>query len=172
MKCDKCGFILPDGSKFCTACGSGLQSTPSSEVDKTVMVNRPQPSAYQPVQPTPTPPPYQPVQPTPPPYQPVQPTYGQPIYGQPTPPPYQPVQPMYGPHPAEGTATTAMVLGILSFFCGGLILSILAIVLGNNALKQGYPGGKAKTGVTCGTISLILYVVFLVIYFAILGASL
>lgn len=67
-------------------------------------------------------------------------------------------------------ANTSKVLGIISFFINPLlILSILAIVMGNNAMKMASPQNivaqsSAKVGKTCGIVSLILYAVILIVY--------
>lgn len=71
-----------------------------------------------------------------------------------------------------GLAVASLVLGIASFFFGFLIPSILAIVFANMSKK--YTGGElcgyAKTGRTCGIISLVLTsiaIVFALIYMAV-----
>jgi hypothetical protein len=72
-----------------------------------------------------------------------------------------------GTGPANGTATTALVLGILSlvfavlFFPLGIILGIVAIVLGamgRGRARQGLAtnGGAATAGLVTGVIGLLL----------------
>lgn len=63
-------------------------------------------------------------------------------------------------------ATTVLVLGILSFFCFGIILGPIAIVLGSSALKEidanpgGYTNrGTVKAGFVCGIVGTALSVV-------------
>ena len=116
----------------------------------------------------------QPYQQAPPQYgqpgQPVPPQYGQP--GQQAPPQYgqpgQQVPPQYGQpyqqnyyagqkHPADGTATAALVCGIIGLFIFGLILGIIAIVQGSRAKKLGYPGGKATAGIVLGIIDIVAW---------------
>lgn len=60
-------------------------------------------------------------------------------------------------------ANTALILGIIGFFCCGVILGIIAIVKGNTALKiierePQRPGrGKAIAGIVLGIIDLVLH---------------
>ncbi len=69
------------------------------------------------------------------------------------PPQGAPVQP---PQPPEG-ATASLVLGILSLFIPfvGLVLGIIAIVLGNKARKQPN-GGLGAAGFVLGIIGTVL----------------
>ena len=65
-----------------------------------------------------------------------------------------------------------MVCGIVGFFCCGLVLGIIAIVLANQYFQEtgDINNGKAKAGKICGIINVVLYVVIMIIY-AILLAS-
>jgi len=64
-------------------------------------------------------------------------------------------------HPEPGSATTALVLGILGIAPLPLILSIPAIVIGRRAQGEssvipGQPGmGKAKAGYICGIVGTV-----------------
>lgn len=105
---------------------------------------------------------------------PTQPQYGQPpqqlIIGQPT--MAQPVvgvgNPMMGV-PAT-SATTALVLAILSIFCGGICLAIPALIVANNALTitNQYPGhpdaGNAKAAMVISWIMIGLTVLVIGLY--------
>lgn len=84
--------------------------------------------------------------------------------------PYYPPQQPYSAYPymysmqeesARSKATTAMVLGILSFFVVPIILAIVALVMGNEAKKvlaPGVPGySQAQAGVVLGIINLCVY---------------
>jgi len=122
--------------------------------------------------------PQQPADPQQPPYS--QPAYGQPAYGQPQygQPAYsQPAygQPMYAAPPTHPRATTALVLGILGLLVCPLVLSIPALVIGRNAVREidasnGQLGGRgnAQAGYILGIVgtawaavaTLIVIVVF------------
>ena len=101
-------------------------------------------------------------------------------YGQPTPPPYgepgpysQPCgAPAYGgaPVPSSGTATTSLVLGILSLVCLGLLAGIPAMILGRSATKEidasnGAIGGRglATAGFVTGLIGTLLSVLGIIV---------
>ena len=105
---------------------------------------------------------------------PAQTQYGQPpqqmIIGQPN-----MAQPAVGMgHPMMGapatSATTALVLAILSLFCGGICLAIPALIVANNALTitNQYPGhpdaGSAKAAMIISWIVIGLTAVVVVIY--------
>ena len=113
-----------------------------------------------------------------------QPQYGQPpqqlIIGQP-----QAAQPIVGMGmPGMGvpatSATTALVLSILSIFCGGICLAIPGLIIANQALAitNQYPGhpdaGSAKAAMVISWVVIgltILVVLFYVVMFAGLAAS-
>lgn len=57
--------------------------------------------------------------------------------------------------PGDGAATGCLVCGIISIFICGLILGIVGLVLGSNAKKQGYVGGKLTAGIVCSIIGLV-----------------
>ena len=113
-----------------------------------------------------------------------QPQYGQPQYGQP---PQQMIvgqtqahQPMVGMGgPVMGvpatSATTALILSILSIFCGGICLAIPGLIIANQALAitdqhPGHPdAGSAKAakiiswiviGLTLAVVLLYLVMIF------------
>ncbi|MFN8125859.1 MAG: DUF4190 domain-containing protein [Candidatus Nanopelagicales bacterium] len=76
--------------------------------------------------------------------------------------------PAYGP-PQNGMGTAALVMGILQFFCLGLVGSILAIVFGKtgmNRAEQGLAtnGGVAKAGYILGIIGIVVWVISLIIF--------
>ncbi len=169
MTCKYCGSVLESDSKFCTTCGGKVED---QGVEKTVMVNRPTgQEQVPPAQPMQTPPPvHTPVQPMQPPVQPN--PYLQQPYQPPVAPQYvQPMQPIPTEQPGESMAKAAQILGIISLFCCGGITAILAIVFGVLAKNQGYQGSKAKTGIICGIISMVLMVLFYIVYFVVIGAS-
>jgi Domain of unknown function (DUF4190) len=88
------------------------------------------------------------------------------------PPPPPATGPSYGgayaqPHPR---GTTVLVLGILSFFCFGIILGPIAAIMGKNALDeidanpQAYTNrGQVLAGMICGIIGFVLSVIWLII---------
>ena len=166
MLCPKCG-TENSNSPYCTACGENLQIgvqgavAPPAQPQSPVYPDPAQPVNQQPVY-------QQPQQPQQPVYQqPQQPVYQQPVYQQPQQPygqqfPVQPQAPYGQPYmpvsmePAgEKAATGSLVCGIISLFCAGFILGIIAIVQGNKAKKLGYSGGKATAGIVLGVIGLI-----------------
>jgi len=111
--------------------------------------------------------------------------YGQPgAYGQPSqygqPGPYG--APAYGgaPTATSGTATTSLVLGILSLVCLGFLSGIPAMILGRRATREidasgGRIGGSgvATAGFVTGLIGTLLSVVGVVLFIGIvaLGTS-
>src|SRR5689334_11609335 len=84
----------------------------------------PQQPPYGQVPPPPPPPPYQQPGYSQPGYP--QPGYGAPGYG----------QPVYYEPPAHGSATTALVLGILGLVFCPLVLSIPAWIIGRKAMRE------------------------------------
>jgi len=83
-----------------------------------------------------------------------QPQYGQPAYSQPA---YG--QPMYYAPPTHPRATTALVLGILGLLVCPLVLSIPALVIGRQAVREidasnGQLGGRgnAQAGFILGIV--------------------
>ena len=78
------------------------------------------------------------------------------------------------------SATTALVLSILSIFCGGICLAIPGLIIANQALAitNQYPGhpdaGSAKAAMIISWVVIgltILVVLFYVVMFAGLAAS-
>lgn len=65
--------------------------------------------------------------------------------------------------PAKGYAIASLVCGIVSFFCFGIVLGVLAIVFGNIAKKQGNNGSMAKAGFILGIIATVLSLISLVV---------
>ena len=76
-------------------------------------------------------------------------------------------QPVKHVDPSTGKGLAALICGIASFFIFGLVLAIVAMVLGGQAANTA--GEKmGKVGKTLGIVSLILWivsVVFLVIFY-------
>jgi hypothetical protein len=74
----------------------------------------------------------------------------------------------YAPPPQNGMGVAALVMGILQFFCLGLIGSILAVVFGRIGMRkaasgQATNGGTAKAGFVLGIIGLVLFAILIVI---------
>lgn len=99
-----------------------------------------------------------------------------------TPPPAWPPppgsQPPYGAPPAPVNATSILVMGILSFFCFGIILGPLAYIQGTKALQTldtyGDPTnvrGQVTAGRICGLIGGILSVIFIIVRVVMLVSS-
>jgi len=94
-------------------------------------------------------------------------------YSEPPPPPpqYGAPQPPYGGYPQKTNtkAIWALVLGIISVVCCGLVAGIPAIILGNMAKKEiattGQPGrGMAQAGFILGIISIAVTVLSVIVY--------
>lgn len=73
-----------------------------------------------------------------------------------------------GPAPQNGMGTAALVMGILQFFCLGIIGSILAIIFGRIGMQKAAQGlatngSSAKAGYWLGIIGLILSVIGIII---------
>ncbi|GAB2765392.1 hypothetical protein GCM10027020_17260 [Nocardioides salsibiostraticola] len=86
--------------------------------------------------------------------------YGAPAYGAPA---YQ--SGGYGPPPSDGSATVALVLGILSIVLCGFLTGIPAMIMGRNAKKRiqasgGQLGGEglATAGFWTGLVGTVLSV--------------
>ena len=94
--------------------------------------------------------------------------------GQPTPLAQQTVV-VATPRRSSGIATAALIMGILSFPFG-ILFSILAIIFGNIGLGETRKdpslegAGMAKGGLVCGIISLALWVIGLIVYFAFIAS--
>lgn len=93
-----------------------------------------------------------------------------------TPYPSQPNQPMA---PQNGMGTAALVMGIVQWFCLGIVGSILAVVFGRIGMKRAEQGlatngGAAKAGYILGIIGIILNIIafiVLIVVFATSGGS-
>jgi len=133
--CEKCGFGLPDGATFCTNCG-------------TAAAQQPVPPQEAPQQPYQT---YQ--QPYQQPVAPQQPTYYQ-----------QPAPSIYPSDPeAEKSATTCLVMGLLSFFLScAAPLSLIFGIVGIAKYKKGKASSKGSTA-TVGLVFSILGIISAVI---------
>lgn len=77
----------------------------------------------------------------------------------------------------NGKATASLVLGIISIVCVmgtfytswiGMILGILAIILGNKARKE-TPGGIATAGFVCGIVGTALCALFFAGFMCVAG---
>ena len=69
----------------------------------------------------------------------------------------------YNPNLAgNGKARTAMILGIISLFCAGFILGVIAIIFGSIALSEqkrnNGPTGQAIAGLVLGIIGVVGWV--------------
>jgi hypothetical protein len=78
--------------------------------------------------------------------------------------------------PQNGMGTAALVMGILQFFCLGIVGSILAIIFGKigmNKAAQGLAtnGGSAKAGFVLGIIGLILSIIAIIIWIIVIATS-
>ena len=76
--------------------------------------------------------------------------------------------PAPGAAPQNGMGTAALVMGILQFFCLGIIGSILAIIFGRMGMKRAEQGlatngGMAKAGFVLGIIGVVLSVIGLIL---------
>ncbi len=60
--------------------------------------------------------------------------------------------------PGKGMAIASMVCGIVSFFCFGIVLGVLALIFGGVAKSKGYTGGMATAGIVLGCVGLGVYV--------------
>lgn len=63
--------------------------------------------------------------------------------------------------PGKGLAVASMVVGIVSFFCFGIILGILAIIFGGVAKSKGCKSGMATAGIVLGVVGIGLYFITL-----------
>ena len=90
--------------------------------------------------------------------------------------PYAPQTAPPPPPPASGSsgmATASLVLGLLGLFCCGLFAGIPAIITGHLALGQVRRGeaadssrGLAISGLVLGYVSVVLWLLFLLVYAA------
>lgn len=67
------------------------------------------------------------------------------------------------PHSGKGEAIAGMVLGIVSFFGGGLITAIVGLALACSAKKKGYNRGMRTAGFVLSLIALIFSIIILII---------
>ena len=92
----------------------------------------------------------------------------------PPPPGYENFDATRGPAPKpHPRGTLILVLGIASFFICGIVLGVVAFVMGNNAIKEidrnpsAYTNrGTVNAGGICGAIGAALSVVLLIIFAA------
>jgi Domain of unknown function (DUF4190) len=103
-----------------------------------------------------------------------------PAQSPPPPPPPQPGPAMgggpYQAAPQNGMGTAALIMGILQFFCLGIIGSILAIVFGKIGMDRADQGlannrGTAKAGFVLGIIGVVLAVIGAIIYVILLSTG-
>jgi hypothetical protein len=78
--------------------------------------------------------------------------------------------------PDNNMGLWAMILGIVSFFVGGLILGIPAIVMGVSGRKkaeagQATNGGQALAGIILGSLSTVLTVFSIIFWVAFMRSS-
>lgn len=137
MLCPNCGNYVAEGTSFCTSCGTRLEAPSNPNPDPT-------PNPYGQSNP------YGQTNPNP---------YGQTNpYGQNNPygNPYGTNPNMKPTQPYQGFAIASLVLGILSFFCFGIIAGGLAIVFATIAKNNGNKSGMATAGLVCGIIGVVL----------------
>lgn len=67
--------------------------------------------------------------------------------------------------PYHGYAIASLVLGILSFFCFGIIAGGLAIVFAAIAKSNGNKSGMATAGLVCGIIGVVFTLIGLIAMF-------
>lgn len=84
-----------------------------------------------------------------------------------------PIPDSQGPLPQNGMGTAALVMGILQFFCLGVIGSILAIVFGRIGIQRADQGlatnrGTAKAGVILGIVGVAMQVAGVIYFIAFL----
>lgn len=72
--------------------------------------------------------------------------------------------------PGDGKATGSLICGIISLFFAGIILGIVAVVMGVQAKKEGFVGGKATAGIVLGVIGIASAVLLLIFSSTILAA--
>lgn len=72
--------------------------------------------------------------------------------------------------PGKGLAIASMVCGIVSFFFFGLVLGVVALVLGLVAKNKGYTGGMATAGVATGAVAIGLSLIGMIACGSILAA--
>jgi hypothetical protein len=89
--------------------------------------------------------------------------------GYPDQPPPAPSAGPYQPQAQNGVGLAAMIVGIASFVLFAPLSSIVAVSLGVVGLGKARKGtatnrGQALAGVICGAISLVLGVVFIVVF--------
>ncbi len=87
-------------------------------------------------------------------------------------------QPMYNNgqmDPSTSKATASLVLSIVSFFCCGIILAIVSLVMSTSYLKNPMSNpagfGSAKAAKILSIISLVLYIVFIVVYIILIAVG-
>jgi formate-dependent nitrite reductase membrane component NrfD len=85
-----------------------------------------------------------------------------------TPPPPPPGGTPYGaPPPAQANSSKpvwSLVCGIVGLVLCGIVLGIVAIVLGRQAQREGRPGGMARAGEILGYVDVVLSILFIVYY--------
>ena len=64
----------------------------------------------------------------------------------------------------KGMAIASLVCGIVSLVCTGGILSVLALIFGIVAKKQGNKSGMSTAGIILGAIGCALCVIFIALY--------
>ncbi len=79
-------------------------------------------------------------------------------------------QPAPASVPGKGLAIAGMVCGIVSFFCFGLVLGLLAVIFGGVAKSKGYRGGQATAAIVLGVIGIALTIIMWICFGSMLGA--
>lgn len=174
MKCSKCNYVYANDIPACPLCGEPNEARTEEAL---------QPQQEQKVQPQPEmqqaemvqqAPPQPGMQQAPQQYQ-----YQQQYQQAPQPPQYG----AYGQQlplqddlsGARSSATGALVCGILGMFIPfvGIVLSIVALVLGNSAKKKlpEHERGMATAGFVLGIVGLVLSIFYIVLIFALIGMA-
>ncbi len=73
------------------------------------------------------------------------------------------------PEAGKGMAIASLVCGLVALFCSGGTLSILALVFGIIAKKQGSKSGMATAGIVLGAVGIALMVIAVVILVVVYG---
>ncbi len=71
--------------------------------------------------------------------------------------------------PGKGMAIASLVCGLVALFCSGGTLSILALIFGIIAKKQGSKSGMATAGIVLGAVGIALMIIAVVFCVVVYG---
>ncbi len=142
MFCKRCGAEHPDGTRFCSFCGTSMIDRNNNYDPR---YGQAQQNGYQ----------NQYNQQDP--YQ--QYNNGQNMYQN----PYDPYYRAPVSNNGRGLAIASLVLGILSIFVFAVIAGPLGIIFGCMAKSNGYRGAMATAGIVCGIIGVVSWILMLVV---------